>query len=99
MASTFVTAIGAVALYDPVLNDTGYILGPGDDTRITLGAFLEFLLMIGNVGTAVVMFPILRRSSGRGRSPDQTREQHMDGIYGDGFYRKALRAAERGLRA
>ena len=63
MASTFVTAIGAVALYDPVLNDTGYILGPGDDTRITLGAFLEFLLMIGNVGTAVVMFPILRRYS------------------------------------
>ena len=29
MASTFVTAIGAVALYDPVLNDTGYILGRG----------------------------------------------------------------------
>ncbi len=63
MASTFVTAIGAVALYDPVLNDTGYILGAGDDTRITLGALLEFFLMIGNVGTAVVMFPILKRYS------------------------------------
>ena len=63
MASTFVTAIGAVALYDPVLNDTGYILGPGDDTGITLGALLEFFLMIGNVGTAVVMFPILKRYS------------------------------------
>jgi hypothetical protein len=63
MASTFVTSIGALALYDPVLNDTGYSLGSGEDTRITLGAFLEFLLMIGNVGTAVVMFPILRRYS------------------------------------
>ena len=63
MASTFITAIGAVALYDPVLNDADYILGAGDDGRIQLGALLEFLLMIGNVGTAVVMFPILRRYS------------------------------------
>ena len=65
MASTFITAIGALILYDPVLNDADYILGAGDDTRITLGAFLEILLMIGNVGTAVVMFPILRRQSER----------------------------------
>jgi hypothetical protein len=28
-----------------------------------MGALLEFLLMVGNVGTAVVMFPILRRYS------------------------------------
>ena len=64
MASTFVTAIlAAIVLYDPVLNDTDYILGGGDDTRVTLGALLEIFLMIGNVGTAVVMFPILRRYS------------------------------------
>ena len=68
MASTFVTSIGALILYDPVLNDADYILGAGDDTRITLGAFLEFLLMIGNVGTAVVMFPILRRLQRNARS-------------------------------
>jgi hypothetical protein len=65
MASTFITSIGAVALYDPVLNDADYILGAGDDGRVTLGAFLEILLMIGNIGTAVVMFPILRRQSER----------------------------------
>ncbi len=64
MASTFVTAIlAAIVLYEPVLNDTDYILGGGDDTRVTLGALLEIFLMIGNVGTAVVMFPILRRYS------------------------------------
>ena len=64
MASTFLTSIpAALILYDPVLNDTGYILGAGDDTRVTLGALLEIFLMIGNVGTAVVMFPILRRYS------------------------------------
>jgi Domain of unknown function (DUF4386) len=64
MASTFLTSIpAALILYDPVLNDTNYILGAGDDTRVTLGALLEIFLMIGNVGTAVVMFPLLRRYS------------------------------------
>ena len=63
MASTFVTSIGALILYSPVLNDADYILGAGHDTRVTLGALLEIFLMIGNVGTAVVMFPILRRQN------------------------------------
>lgn len=64
MALTFVTSIpAALILYTPVLDHTDYILGGGEDTRITLGAFLEILLMIGNVGTAVVMYPILRRYS------------------------------------
>jgi len=64
MASTFLTSIpAALILYDPVLSDTDYILGAGDDARVTLGALLEIFLMIRNVGTAVVMFPILRRYS------------------------------------
>jgi hypothetical protein len=45
MASTFLTSIpAALILYDPVLSDTGYILGAGDDTRVTLGALLEIFL-------------------------------------------------------
>ena len=64
MALTFVTSIpAALILYDSILNDTDYIFAAGDDTKVKLGALLEFLLMIGNVGTAVVMFPILRRYS------------------------------------
>ncbi len=64
MASTFVTSIlAALVLYTPVLDETDYILGAGEDGRIRLGALLEVFLMIGNVGTAVVMFPILRRQS------------------------------------
>jgi len=62
MLSTFVTSIGALILYQPVFDD-GYILGGGDDGQITFAALLEIFLMIGNVGTAVVMFPILRRYS------------------------------------
>ncbi len=64
MASTFVTSIlAALILYTPVLDDTSYILGSGEDGRVTFGALMEFLLMIGNVGTAVVMFPLLKRYS------------------------------------
>jgi hypothetical protein len=64
MAVTFFTSIpAALILYEPILNEADYILGSGDDARITLGALLEIFLMIGNIGTAVVMFPILRRQS------------------------------------
>ncbi len=58
---TFVTSIPAVLLYNPVLNHTGYIVGAGADKRIFLGALLEVLLIIANIGTAVVLFPILKR--------------------------------------
>jgi hypothetical protein len=60
---TFVTSIPAFLLYSPVLNDARYIVGAGADTRIALGAFLEMLLIVANIGTAVVLFPILRRQS------------------------------------
>ena len=51
---TFITSIGALALFQPVLDDpAGYIAGGGKDNQIYLGAFLELLLIISNVGTAV----------------------------------------------
>ncbi len=61
---TFVTSIPALALYQPVLDDPAdYIAGGGEDNQIYLGALLELLLIIANVGTAVVVFPILRRQN------------------------------------
>jgi Domain of unknown function (DUF4386) len=61
---TFLTSIGAVLLFQPVLDDpAGYIAGGGKDNRIYLGAFLEFLLVISNVGTAVALYPIARRQN------------------------------------
>lgn len=59
---TFVTSIPALLLYGPVL-DVGYITGGGADTRVLSGAFLELLLIVANIGTAVVLFPILKRES------------------------------------
>jgi uncharacterized protein DUF4386 len=61
---TFVTSIGALALFQSVLDDpAGYIAGGGKDNQIYLGAFLEFLLVLANVGTAVVLYPIVKRQN------------------------------------
>jgi hypothetical protein len=63
---TFVTSIPALLLYDPVLNDTGYITAAGGETQVLLAAFLELLLIVANIGTAVVLF---RSSSARANPP------------------------------
>jgi Domain of unknown function (DUF4386) len=61
---TFVTSIPALALYQPVLDDpAAYIAGGGKDAQIYLGVLLELLLIIANVGTAVVLYPIVRRQN------------------------------------
>jgi hypothetical protein len=61
---TFVTSIpAALVLYTPVLDDANYIVGAGADAGVALGALLEVLLIIANVGTAVALFPILKRQS------------------------------------
>jgi hypothetical protein len=59
---TFITSIPALWLYEPALrNPVSYIAGGGHDKRILFGAFLELLLIIANIGTAVVIVPIMRR--------------------------------------
>ncbi len=61
---TFVTSIPPfVLLYVPVVDDPRYIVGAGADTSVLLGAFLELILIIANIGTAVVLFPLLKRQN------------------------------------
>ena len=61
---TFVTSIPAqLVLYTPVLDHANYIVGAGADNRIALGALLEMILIVANIGTAVVLFPILKRQN------------------------------------
>src|SRR5215216_725700 len=61
---TFITSIPAVfVFFAPVLNDPRYIVGPGVDTSVAFGAFLELILIISNIGTAVVLYPILKRQN------------------------------------
>ena len=61
---TFVTSIPALLLYETVLrHPVSYIAGAGHDKQVLLGALLELLLIIANIGTAVVIFPIVRRKN------------------------------------
>jgi Domain of unknown function (DUF4386) len=61
---TFITSIPALLLYETVLrHKVSYIAGAGHDKQVLFAAFLELLLIIANIGTAVVIFPILRRQN------------------------------------
>ena len=58
---TEIAAIAGLQLYGPVLDDPGYILGAGADGRVQLGALFEVVLAVAIVGTAVALYPVLRR--------------------------------------
>ena len=59
---TFVTSIAALLLYEPALrHPAAFVAGSGNVNKIYLGALLELLLIIANIGTAVVIVPIMRR--------------------------------------
>lgn len=58
---THVTSVAALVLYRPVLNNPGYITGAGSDARVLAGGWLEVVLTLAIVGTAVALFPVIRR--------------------------------------
>ena len=60
---TIVASIPALGLYGPVLNDAHYVLGGGADTRIYVGALLEVITAAAGIGTAVTLFPVLKRQN------------------------------------
>ncbi len=66
MVVTFVTSIPAYfILYAPVRDNPDYITGAGADptASVAMGAVLELILLIANVGTAVVPYAVFRRYS------------------------------------
>ena len=59
---TYVTSIAAkFSFYPPFLDNADYILGSGDDTQVLWGAFAEMVLIFANIGTAVALYPVLKR--------------------------------------
>ncbi|WP_405542735.1 DUF4386 domain-containing protein [Streptomyces goshikiensis] len=58
---TEVAAIGGLALYRPVLDGPGYVVGSGADTRVFLGALCELVLALAVMGTGAALYPVLRR--------------------------------------
>jgi Domain of unknown function (DUF4386) len=59
---TFIS-IAALPLYHSVLNDPSFIVGAGGGTSVQLGALAEIITAVAGIGTAVTLYPILRRQS------------------------------------
>ena len=61
---TFVTSILAYILFQDILDDpAAYIGEDGKDNVMYLAVLLEFFLIVTNVGTAVVLYPIAKRQN------------------------------------
>ena len=64
---TFVTSIPARLLFvsglDASWSDMRFIPGATSETSLKLGAVLEFGLIVTQIGTAVVIYPLVRRQS------------------------------------
>jgi hypothetical protein len=58
---TFVS-IPTLALYRPV-KGANYVLGAGSDTSAIVGGVLEIIVAIAGIGTAVVLFPLLKKQN------------------------------------
>ena len=58
---TFVS-IPTLALYGPA-HDPNYIVGPGPDAAVIVGGLLEIIVALAGIGTAVVLFPILKKQN------------------------------------
>lgn len=58
---TFVS-IPTLSLYGPV-KGANYILGPGPDTGAIFGGILEIVVGLACIGTAVALFPVVKRQN------------------------------------
>jgi Domain of unknown function (DUF4386) len=63
---THVTSVVALALYGPVRTRSDYVVGDDSDTAALVGGLLEVVCAMAIVGTAVALFPVVRRYSEAG---------------------------------
>ena len=59
---TFIS-IPTLALYGPIKNHRDWILGSGSHTAVLVGAFLEVIVALAGIGTAVTLFPVVKRQN------------------------------------
>lgn len=60
---TFIASIPALILLGPVLHNPDYIVSAGADTRVHWGILLDVVNALACVGTAVTLFPIVKRQN------------------------------------
>jgi hypothetical protein len=59
---TFIS-IPTLALYGPVKNHRDWILGSGSHTGVLVGGFLEVIVALAGIGTAVTLYPVVKRQN------------------------------------
>jgi len=59
---TEVSAIAGLVLYQPAL-EANYLGGAGADGRVVLGAVCEVILIVACIGTAVTLYPVVRKQN------------------------------------
>jgi hypothetical protein len=59
---TFIS-IPTLALYGPVKNHRDWILSSGSPTGMLVGGFLEVIMALACIGTAVTLYPVVRRQN------------------------------------
>ena len=58
---TFAASLPAYFLLDTIVNDPGYIVSAGHDTQVVWACFLDFINALACIGTAVAVFPVVKR--------------------------------------
>jgi hypothetical protein len=59
-----VSAIIGLLLYDPILNNSDYLIkGSENANQVILGAVFELILVCSAIGTSITMFPLLRKQN------------------------------------
>ena len=59
---TFIS-IPTLALYGPIKNHQDWILGSGGHTAVLVGGFLEVIVALAGIGTAVTLYPVVKRQN------------------------------------
>jgi hypothetical protein len=62
--ATFVFSIPALGLYKGVLDDPNFVLGAGSSHGVLWGGLIEVLTGLTGIGTAAVLYPVLKRHGG-----------------------------------
>src|SRR5215208_431345 len=58
---TFVS-IPSLSLYSQV-HDPNYIVAPGPDTSVIIGAILEWIVALSGIGTAVALYSVVKKQN------------------------------------
>jgi hypothetical protein len=56
-------SIPTLALYRPVLSQRDWVISSGSHTGVLVGGFLEVIVALASVGTAVTLYPVVKRQN------------------------------------